>query len=52
MKFQSTKYPNRILLLGLDASGRTTILQFLKTGDTNFSTIPTIGFNVEEIKLG
>jgi len=38
----------RILLLGLDAAGKTTILYKLRLGDV-ITTIPTIGFNVEEI---
>ncbi|XP_065656236.1 uncharacterized protein LOC124814351 isoform X3 [Hydra vulgaris] len=38
----------RILLLGLDAAGKTTILYKLKLNE-NVSTIPTIGFNVEEV---
>lgn len=40
-----------ILILGLDASGKTTLLYRLKTNETD-ATIPTIGFNVEEIKYG
>ncbi len=36
----------RILMLGLDAAGKTTILYKLKLND-NVSTIPTVGFNVE-----
>eukprot|EP01027_Heterolobosea_sp_BB2_P000334 GEZU01000482.1.p1 GENE.GEZU01000482.1~~GEZU01000482.1.p1 ORF type:complete len:183 (+),score=46.47 GEZU01000482.1:152-700(+) len=39
----------RILMLGLDAAGKTTILYNLKLGEV-VTTIPTIGFNVEEIK--
>jgi len=39
----------RILMLGLDAAGKTTILYKLKLGDY-VQTIPTIGFNVETIK--
>ena len=39
----------RILLLGLDAAGKTTILYKLNLGDT-VTTIPTIGFNVEKVK--
>jgi GTPase SAR1 family protein len=35
----------RILMLGLDAAGKTTILYKLKLGET-VTTIPTIGFNV------
>eukprot|EP01006_Ploeotia_vitrea_P048266 TRINITY_DN67212_c2_g1_i1.p1 TRINITY_DN67212_c2_g1~~TRINITY_DN67212_c2_g1_i1.p1 ORF type:complete len:187 (-),score=16.74 TRINITY_DN67212_c2_g1_i1:127-687(-) len=38
----------RILMLGLDASGKTTILYKLKLNE-NVVTIPTIGFNVEEV---
>ena len=37
-----------ILILGLDASGKTTIMNRLKYGD-NRQTIPTIGFDVEHI---
>jgi small GTP-binding protein len=40
-----------ILILGLDASGKTTILNRLKTGE-NKVTIPTIGFNCEHIRFG
>jgi GTPase SAR1 family protein len=39
----------RILMLGLDAAGKTTILYTMKLG-TVVTTIPTIGFNVETIK--
>lgn len=38
--------PSRILLLGLDGAGKTTVLYKLKLGET-ITTIPTIGFNVE-----
>ena len=38
----------RLLLLGLDAAGKTTILYKLKLNET-VTTIPTIGFNVEEV---
>lgn len=38
----------KILLLGLDSAGKTTILYKLKMGEM-IKTIPTIGFNVEEI---
>ncbi|XP_033104724.1 ADP-ribosylation factor-like isoform X2 [Anneissia japonica] len=40
--------PCRILMLGLDAAGKTTILYKLKLNET-VTTIPTIGFNVEEV---
>ena len=39
----------RILLLGLDAAGKTTILYKLNMGET-IHTIPTIGFNVENVR--
>ena len=39
----------RILVLGLDNAGKTTILYRLQVG-TVVSTIPTIGFNVETVK--
>lgn len=45
-KFRKRKV--RILLLGLDASGKTTILSQMKLGEAT-STVPTIGFNVEEV---
>jgi len=43
------KGEKRVLLLGLDASGKTTLLYKLKLGEV-VTTIPTIGFNVEEVK--
>lgn len=44
-----TRFQNkRILLLGLDSAGKTTILYKLRLGET-IATIPTIGFNVEEV---
>ena len=39
----------RILMIGLDAAGKTTILYKFKLGLGDVSTIPTIGFNVESI---
>ena len=39
----------RILMLGLDAAGKTTILYKLKLGEV-VTTIPTIGFNVESVE--
>ena len=36
-------------MLGLDSAGKTTALYQMKLGET-ISTIPTIGFNVEEVQ--
>ena len=38
----------RVLMLGLDAAGKTTILYKLKLGEI-VNTLPTIGFNVETV---
>jgi len=42
------KKEQRILMVGLDAAGKTTILYKLKLGEV-VTTIPTIGFNVETV---
>ena len=49
--FQSLfgKKSMRILMVGLDAAGKTTILYKLKLGEI-VTTIPTIGFNVETVE--
>mmetsp|Transcript_18462 Transcript_18462/g.39862 ORF Transcript_18462/g.39862 Transcript_18462/m.39862 type:complete len:454 (+) Transcript_18462:20-1381(+) len=47
--FQKVK-ENRVLMNGLDGSGKTTLLYKWKL-DEVVTTIPTIGFNVESIKL-
>ena len=47
-EIQAWKIDYRILMLGLDDSGKTTILYQLKKGET-VKTIPTIGFNVETL---
>lgn len=39
----------RILMVGLDAAGKTTILYKLKLGEI-VTTVPTIGFNVETLE--
>ncbi|KAF9351064.1 hypothetical protein BGX26_010826 [Mortierella sp. AD094] len=41
---------SRILMLGLDGAGKTTMLYQLKLGEI-VQTIPTVGFNVESIKV-
>ena len=43
------KQEKRILMIGLDAAGKTTILYKLKLGDV-ITSIPTIGFNVETVE--
>jgi len=47
--FDSFKKEQRIVMLGLDAAGKTTILYKLHLGDV-VASIPTIGFNVETIE--
>uniref|UniRef100_A0A3P8SIX3 Uncharacterized protein n=1 Tax=Amphiprion percula TaxID=161767 RepID=A0A3P8SIX3_AMPPE len=41
----------RVLLLGLDNAGKSSLLYKLKH-DMSVSTVPTIGFNVEMIDMG
>ncbi|KAM9362295.1 uncharacterized protein ABDE67_000331 [Symphorus nematophorus] len=45
----TTKTPVRILMVGLDAAGKTTLLYKLKLAEV-VTTIPTIGFNVETVE--
>ncbi|KAA6386352.1 MAG: putative ADP-ribosylation factor [Streblomastix strix] len=45
-----SKKPTRIVMVGLDAAGKTTILHRLKFGETVMSN-PTLGFNVEEVSF-
>nr|XP_057924602.1 ADP-ribosylation factor-like protein 14 [Doryrhamphus excisus] len=48
---RGTKHPEvRVLLLGLDNAGKSTLLYKLKHG-ASFSTVPTIGFNVEMLDV-
>merc|ERR1711879_597414 len=44
-----SKTEMRMLMVGLDAAGKTTILYKLKLGEV-MTTIPTIGFNVETVE--
>merc|ERR1712187_11157 len=44
-----SKHETRILMVGLDAAGKTTVLYRLKLGEV-VTTIPTIGFNVETVE--
>merc|ERR1712194_549077 len=43
------KQEKRILMVGLDAAGKTTILYKFKLGEV-VTTIPTVGFNVETVE--
>ncbi|XP_060925835.1 uncharacterized protein LOC133000012 [Limanda limanda] len=45
----SSRTPVRILMVGLDAAGKTTLLYRLKLAEV-VNTIPTIGFNVETVE--
>ncbi|KCZ76902.1 hypothetical protein H311_02095, partial [Anncaliia algerae PRA109] len=45
-----TKNPQDILMVGLDSVGKTTILYIIKD-NTDLTTVPTIGFNLEECKI-
>ncbi|KAL7224133.1 hypothetical protein ACSBR1_025569 [Camellia fascicularis] len=49
LKMLFAKKEMRILMVGLDAAGKTTILYKLKLGEI-VTTIPTIGFNVETVE--
>eukprot|EP00999_Lentomonas_sp_LEN2_P000556 NODE_1556_length_815_cov_85.183140_g1508_i0.p1 GENE.NODE_1556_length_815_cov_85.183140_g1508_i0~~NODE_1556_length_815_cov_85.183140_g1508_i0.p1 ORF type:complete len:182 (+),score=34.25 NODE_1556_length_815_cov_85.183140_g1508_i0:98-643(+) len=44
-----SKRPVRIVMVGLDAAGKTTVLYKLKLGEI-VTTIPTVGFNVETVE--
>ena len=48
-RFGRSATPVRLLMLGLDAAGKTTILYKMKLNET-VNTIPTIGFNVETLQ--
>lgn len=48
-RLSSKKKEIRVLMLGLDNAGKTTILYNLKLGKAE-ETVPTVGFNVETIR--
>jgi len=50
--WNSFKRDTCILILGLDNAGKTAVLYALKLEHPVEYTVPTIGFNVEEIKMG
>ncbi|XP_029007384.1 uncharacterized protein LOC114855983 [Betta splendens] len=45
----TSKTPVRILMVGLDAAGKTTLLYRMKLSEV-VTTVPTIGFNVETVE--
>ncbi|XP_061640610.1 ADP-ribosylation factor-like protein 17 isoform X3 [Phyllopteryx taeniolatus] len=45
----TAKTPARILMVGLDAAGKTTLLYRMKLAEV-VTTIPTVGFNVETVE--
>lgn len=50
--WQSFHRDSGILILGLDNAGKTAVLYALHLGEAITYTIPTIGFNVEEVDIG
>ncbi|KAH3764598.1 ADP-ribosylation factor 4 [Pelomyxa schiedti] len=48
-KFLNRLSDKRILILGLDAAGKTTVLYRLRIGEV-VTTLPTIGFNIEALE--
>jgi len=48
-KLMLTSKPTRVMMVGLDAAGKTTVLYKMRLGDV-ITTVPTIGFNVEELE--
>lgn len=50
--WQSFHRDSGILILGLDNAGKTAVLYALQLGEAISYTIPTIGFNVEEVNIG
>ena len=48
--FLSSKKEYRILMLGLDGAGKSTILYSLKLGEVLSCSVPTIGFNYETLE--
>merc|ERR1719195_1778060 len=47
-RFVGTKKQVRIVVVGLDNSGKTTVLNALKPKKASLETVPTVGFSTEE----
>ncbi|XP_064597580.1 uncharacterized protein LOC135464031 [Liolophura sinensis] len=43
--------PARLIMVGLDGAGKTTILYKIKLDDEDIETLPTVGFNVETVTV-
>lgn len=43
--------PARILMVGLDSAGKSTILYKIKLDEDEIETVPTVGFNVETVTV-
>ena len=50
--WSSFKRDSGILILGLDNAGKTSVLYTLKLEEPVEYTVPTMGFNIEEVSLG
>jgi small GTP-binding protein len=50
--WQSFHRDSAILILGLDNAGKTAVLYALHLGESIEYTVPTIGFNIEEVTAG
>jgi small GTP-binding protein len=48
----SGKREVRVLILGLDSAGKTTILKFLSLGTPVTTTTPTVAFTLETVEVG
>ena len=46
--FSNSPRQVEVLMLGLDNSGKTTILNHLKSGNNEETTVPTVGQNVDK----
>lgn len=50
--FRRRKAPCKVLVVGLDNSGKTTILNQLRSKEEDISVVPTVGYNIEEFSSG